>query len=343
MLSRFAPSTTTTRLNNRWLRSKERRIANSSPQALLRRKTSQRWLTASWTAASDPLLLKLSLHHLDVLLVKLEQYGLDKRSLGPIDIPMDFQPARPTSVAFLDGLDTGEPQHQHGSAASSNKTKPFSKGFDAMSMLSWMSSTSTSATAPTPASSTADARYCFSAFTKIPSLQLSLHDQHFGLVKDFETLPDTAYVPLDLFKNLQLLKLVDLDPRVLFGWDKLAYSLKVLEVTGGDLDDLHDLFVDRVTRDARQRTREFSQHEQQQRDDGSLDRDEEAMQALQSGAWAGLRRLSLSSNALTFAPGEELWQHFSNLVHLDLSNNLLVQIPEGESFLLANNPRTSDR
>lgn len=266
---------------------------------------------ATLGGSADPLLLKLSLHHLDVLLIKFEEYGMDRCSFGPIDVPLDFQPSRPSTTVFLDDRNPIQAE---------TKSK---KGFDTMSMLSWMSSVSSTA-APTPATLSRDARYCFSAFTKIPSLQLSSRDSHFGLVKTFESTSDASFVPLDLFKNLQLLRLVDIDARVIFGWDKLCQSLRVLDITGSDLDDLQHLLIERLSIDARTRSREFRSNSEQGEDTPYTRPDREA--------WPHLRRLSLPGNALTYAPGEEFWNHFSNVVHLDLSNNLLLSVPDGELY-----------
>lgn len=297
----------------RWMRSKECRIASSSPQALLRQPTSQSWLSAlSFSdTKQNPLLLNLSLHHLSYLLLRFEQYGIEKHSFGPLDVPVNFQPSRPSTTMFAD---------YNAPEESSRLFKPS----DAVSFFSWMSSAAcTKSASPTPSSLAQDALYCFSCFTKISSLQISPRSSHFGPVIGFESLPDDSFVPMDTFKNLQFLRLVDFDARMLFGWDRLASSLRVLEISGDNVDDIQALLLDRVEQDAVIRKRELSP---------SYDESDSSSGpgTLSDHKWQLLRRLSLSSNSLAFAPGEDCWQQFSCLIHLDLSNNLLVQIPDGK-------------
>lgn len=301
------------------MRGKERRIASSSPQAVLRSKTPESWLASlslsNSSAEKNPLLLKLTLNHLDYLLVRFEEVGIEQQATGPLDLALDFQPTRPFSAVFVD----------HDTYTQERKS---SFATETMSFFSWMSSTSTNAIGTkTQASLAQDARYCFSCFTKIPSLELSPKSIHFGFVLGFETLPDSTYVPLDAFKNLQMLRLIDVDARVLFGWDRLSTSLKVLEITGNGVDDIQSLLLDRIDADARARQKAFASSYE------ASSPTESTCRSL-SSKWTELRRLNLSSNAITYAPGSECWIHFPTLVHLDLSNNLLVQVPSGERRIL---------
>ncbi|CAJ0883380.1 22479_t:CDS:2, partial [Entrophospora sp. SA101] len=48
--------------------------------------------------------------------------------------------------------------------------------------------------------------------------------------------------------------------------------------------------------------------------------------------WKNLRQINLSDNALTFIPNEPLI-YLTKCTHIDLSNNLLIEIPSGLSQL----------
>ncbi|OBZ70857.1 hypothetical protein A0H81_09087 [Grifola frondosa] len=211
---------------------------------------------------------------------------------------------------------------------------------------------------PSPPSVDAELKYIYSSFTKLPAL--TLHAPEAKLIAELANdAPNENALPLDAFKNLQSLQCVDIDPRTLLGWDRLAESLKSLTVKRSGLEDVSDIFIsavadDQARREGRSgsgRTRWSSHGPQRQSSFHSTQlpesvpedaEDAEADSIAQetprpstpalSLKWAFLRHLSLSDNALTFLPTSPLLS-LTSLTHLDLSSNLLVSVPSGLSAL----------
>jgi hypothetical protein len=165
----------------KWLRSHEARLAQGNSLTLLR----QREATPSWFAQSKALMLAIDLYHLVFLLIRFEEAGLP---LGAsLDIPFDAQLTRPLSLAGL------LPSSQDTSDA---------KSFISAS-LSWFSTAE-----PKPATGmqvSADLKYLYSAFTKLPSLHLSPYPKSpfQKQIEGFDLPSDSpSMVPMYLFKNL---------------------------------------------------------------------------------------------------------------------------------------------
>lgn len=219
------------------------------------------------------------------------------------------------------------------------------------SSLSWFASNAN----PDPSK---DAKYIYSCFTKIPSLRLGPIPAR-KLIQDFEDCPGQSAVPLDVFKNLQVLELDDVDPRTLIGWDRICLGLRSLSVKQSGVEDVTDLLVDLVIVDQRRRRGEKVdlnklRRSRREASDGhedltasgvtdttgtNTDAEEPTttitttqevptalVRELPSLAWHSLRHLNLSSNNLTFIPAEPLTP-LTALTHLDLSSNLLNTVP----------------
>ena len=282
--------------------------------------------TMSWMlggTAPAPLVLPLDPHHLAYLLLRFEEAGVPTSSLGSVDTALEAAPSRPMSYISL---------LEHRNSADERA--------ETRSMLSTVTSLGSRwwGGAAEPASVSADARYLYSCFTRLPALKLgpTAPAPSDRFVSGFETLPDGRYVPLYAFKNLSVLAMRDLDPRAFLGWDQLADCLRSLEISGSGLEDVSELFIDRVRDDERRRRgaqRRADAAQRRRRERGAspgdeADDDADELAPLGASKWSQLRRLSLAKNYLTFLPVEPL-ERFVNLVHLDLSGNLLVAVPSG--------------
>ncbi len=173
---------------------------------------------------------------------------------------------------------------------------------------------------------------------KDPSLRLGPIPAR-RLIQDFEDCPGQSAVPLDVFKNLHLLELDDVDPRTLLGWDRLSIQLRSLSCKKSNIEDLTDLLVDLVILDTRRRRGERVDPKRLRRSDpppaeSETDAAPSLPKDMPSLAWHFLRHLNLSSNNLTFVPVEPLLA-LSALTHLDLSSNLLNVVPPSLSHLPA--------
>ncbi|KAG6868101.1 hypothetical protein C0993_007511 [Termitomyces sp. T159_Od127] len=297
-----------------------------------------------------PVVLSLDIHRLFYVLMRLEALGLD---VGTLDVQVD-NPSRPMSYI---NIFTDSDKSDTLSLAS------FRSSLSAVSNLSlgsgWWGR-------PEPPSVDSELKYIYSSFTKIPALSVNAPGRKVIAELSNDSANQNA-LPLDAFKNLQKLECVDIDPRTLLGWDKLAESLVSLKIKKSGLEDMTDIFVGAVIDDQARREGSTSRKRQRRIPHGlasdpsffstrlpeSVPEDADAEESaginessdfqphqdsgsaspvplveLPSSKWAFLKSLSLSDNSLTFFPSGAL-PYLTNLSHLDLSSNLLVSVPPG--------------
>ncbi|KAH9892783.1 hypothetical protein C8Q73DRAFT_762453 [Cubamyces lactineus] len=302
---------------------------------------------ASAVDTAKPVVLSFDHHHLFYLLMRMEALGLD---VGSLDIKVD-NPARPMNYT---NILTGDKS-------------------DALSFVSLRSSLSAVSRLslgagwwgrPAPPSVDSELKYIYSSFTKVPAL--SIHAPEAKMIAEMANEPPNENaLPLDAFKNLQSLQCVDIDPRTILGWDRLAESLRSLTIKRSGIEDASDVFIGAVLDDQARREGKISSTKSRQISRGvsrqssfhstrlpeSVPEDNEDAEddsqaepkepdtpkpsptpTLPSLKWAFLRHLSLADNALTFLPTSFL-THLTSLTHLDLSSNLLVSVPSGLSAL----------
>jgi hypothetical protein len=94
-----------------------------------------------------------------------------------------------------------------------------------------------------------------------------------------------------------------------------------LEVKSSGIEDIQELLVDRTLDNA------------QLRQTGPTAKPPTSERKLRGSQWYTLKRLSFASNFLTFVPSTPWETSFTNVVHLDLSSNLLVTVPSGTRLL----------
>ncbi|KAG5342931.1 hypothetical protein C0989_005880 [Termitomyces sp. Mn162] len=296
-----------------------------------------------------PVILSLDTHRLFYVLMRMEALGLD---VGTLDVQVD-NPSRPMSYI---NIFTDSDKSDTLSLAS------FRSSLSSISNLSlgggWWGRTE-------PPSVDSELKYLYSSFTKIPALTVNAPGRKV-IAELFNEAPNQNALPLDAFKNLQKLECVDIDPRTLLGWDKLAESLVSLKIKKSGLEDMTDIFVGAVIDDQARREGSTSRKRQRRIPHGSTsdpsffstrlpesvpeDVDAEESAAIESSEpqshedngssspappvelssskWAFLKSLSLSDNSLTFIPSDAL-PYLTSLSHLDLSENLLVSVPPG--------------
>ncbi|KAI9670980.1 MAG: hypothetical protein M1831_005065 [Alyxoria varia] len=102
-----------------------------------------------------------------------------------------------------------------------------------------------------------DTKYLYSAFTKIPSVKLSV-DPRIRRIQGYEEFPFDTAVPVHVFKNLRNLEISDIDFRSIYGWDRLADNLQCLTVKRAGIEDPADLLTSIVLDDVDQRRRRSS-------------------------------------------------------------------------------------
>lgn len=311
------------------------------PAPASRRQTS----TPQQQQQQRPMPLRVSSHHLYYLLLRCEALGL---SIGQLDVRIPSA-SRPASYfAFIS-------RHAAG-AGTRRKDKD-----DTMSVSSLQTTMSTltslggagrhhsssswwSSAKQDPNS---NLRYIYSAITKIPAVRII--PPPLKTIRDFEDCPGDMSVPLDAFKNVQILEFEDADPRGFIGWDRLSYQLRSLSMKGSGVEDVADLIIDAVINDGKRRRgepvgpRRRKVHAPKGADDraadttassaetngdgaGSSSAAEATAPQLPSLSWHFLRHLGLADNSLTFLHSRPI-SCISSLTSLDLSNNLLNAVP----------------
>ncbi|KAF7321319.1 Leucine rich repeat domain protein [Mycena kentingensis (nom. inval.)] len=298
-----------------FVRTHEKNLAASAPQR--RRRTPQQPASAfynplSWfdPAQPKPEVLNIDTHRLYYTLLRLQAIGLDP---GTLDVRID-SPSRPMSYISLKDSDKA----------------------DTISLASFRSTLSRRVW-PIPRS-----------FTKLPALVIGAPSSPPIIEMESEPTNENA-VPLDVFRNLQSLECVDIDPRALLGWDRLAESLWSLKIKKSGVEDVSDIFVGAVLDDQARRAGSTSRQRRRRIPRGlngspssyatrlpdTVPEEEQNSSSpqpteLSSFKWASLKHLSLADNGLTFFPSVP---YLSSLTHLDLSSNLLVSVPPNLSAL----------
>ncbi|KAJ1025592.1 hypothetical protein NDA18_003935 [Ustilago nuda] len=320
--------------------------------------------TSRSTRTPRPMLLRQNPHNLYYLLIRFEALGLP---IGSLDTPIPVA-ARPLSYfSFVAASSTTNKDGDDTMSMSSMRSRisVVSSSFSSSlsSSLSWFASS----VKPDPSR---DLKYIYSCFTKIPSLRLGPIPAR-KLIQDFQDCPGQKAVPLDVFKNLQVLQLDDVDPRTLIGWDRLSAGLRSFSCKKSGVEDVTDLLVDLVVVDHRRRKGEkvdlnklrkvvggeqdLSASDLADTHASNTDTEEppstttgttsqEALvNQLPSLAWHFLRHLNLCCNNLTLIPCEPL-RPLTALTHLDLSSNLfntvpasLIQLPSLMSLNISDN------
>jgi hypothetical protein len=342
-----------------FIRSNEARLAEAAFQRRRRPRQSQppsssltlnplQWFSSDGTQQSTrpkPLMFVIDTHHLFYILTRLEAL---RYNVGSLDVKA-IAPSRPMNyVDVFHGADTSDTISLSSIRTSLSTVSRLSLGVGLWGR-------------PEPPSPDQELKYIFSSFTKIPALSLRAPGPK-QIAEVAGDPPNENALPLYVFRNLQSLECIDIDPRTLLGWDRLSESLWSLTVVRSGLDDVSDLFIDAVSGDYSRRqptptprprgpSQQSSFHstplpetiaesveetvETPTSDDPPRPpspTESSTSSRLPSSKWALLRFLSLCDNSLTFIPTESLL-HLTSLTQLDLSSNLLVSIPPGLSSL----------
>lgn len=288
-----------------------------------------------------PVTFAIDTHRLFYVLMRIESLGID---VGSLDVTVE-NPSKPMHYTHID----------IGSALDKSETLSLSSFRSSLSAVSGLSMGTGWWGRPEQQSIDAELRYIYSSFTKIPVLLLKAPGPKviFELKDDP---PNRSALPLDAFKNLRSLETVDIDPRALLGWDRLAESLRSLTIKRSGLEDVADIFIgavldDQARRDGSLKDQRSRQIPRRQRswqntplpasvpegdEEAAAIRDHPVLpstsSALSPYKWGLLKHLSLTDNALTFLPADT-FPYLVSMTHLDLSSNLLVSVPHGLSVL----------
>lgn len=322
-----------------------------------------------------PLRLSFTIHHLYCIVEKIESspLGVD---VGPLNIKLDSPNHEPTFISFM--------------ANNARSSKHFESDAKSITSINSMKSIVLSASvywrnftfSKDPKIVNKDLRYLYSSFTKIPCLILTPKTK-IGSISGYEEYPCDTSVPIKMFKNLQVLELIDYEPNEIFGWNTLSEQLRILIIRNSKINDITEILFTLVIDDENGRS-SFNNHKQLKKNEwlhenhyfnqnsnfsntdhdsiansnikyrreraatttltgttGSLPKDflndlkfssqnssEKSYQNLPDNKWSFLKQLTVSETSITSIPNY-IFKPLNNLVKLNLSGNLLQELPDG--------------
>lgn len=316
-----------------------------------------------------PLRMTFTIHHLYYISERIENstLGVD---VGPLNIKLDSPNHEPTFISFM--ANNARTQRQFESDARSITSMNSVKSIVSSASVYWRSFSFSK----DPKIIHRDIKYLYSSFTKIPCLILSPKTKIYS-ISGYEEYPCDTLVPLKMFKNLQVLELVEYEPNEVFGWHVLSEQLRILIIRNSKVSDLALVLYGLVIDDENGRS-SFSNPRQSKRHDAAilhenlehthkhqLQRRERAFTAsaspyhrdlfladltfplstdlaftassnplereyaaLPESKWFYLRQLTVSEGSITSIPSF-VFKPLTNLVKLNLANNLLEELPPG--------------
>ncbi|KAL8948095.1 MAG: hypothetical protein Q9222_005686 [Ikaeria aurantiellina] len=200
--------------------------------------------------------LTLTPHHLYYLLSRFEEIDA---SIGPMNVRMENLHAEASPANYVSFLSQSQRPHRRSDRDSIHSMTSVRSVLSGMSALwsGFAPSKNPAKSEKAQAQLTADLKYLYAAFTKIPCLQIS-PDPTANMVRGYEEFPFDTAVPLVAFKNLSTLEICDLDFRQLYGYDRLAEQLRSLTLKRAHIDDPADLLTGIVLDDIDKRRRRSS-------------------------------------------------------------------------------------
>lgn len=312
-----------------------------------------------------PLRPSFTIHHLYYITERIEgsSLGVD---VGPLNVKLDTPNHEPTFISFM--------------ASNARNLRHFESDARSITSMNSMKSIVSSASvywrsfafSRDPKVIQKDVKYLYLLFTKIPCLILSPKTK-INSILGYEEYPCDTSVPLQMFKNLQVLELVEYEPNEVFGWHKLSEQLRILIIRNSKISDIAEILYTLVLDDENGRS-SFSNSRQTKKHDpfdfpeslansafkhsrrerastsaaGNFQRDmffadqrynnnlqtspiqivEREQKNLPDNKWFYLKQLTVSEGSITSIPSF-VFKPLSNLVKLNLSNNLLEDLPDG--------------
>lgn len=310
-----------------------------------------------------PIRPSFTIHHLYYITERIESstLGVD---VGPLNVKLDTPNHEPTFISFM--ANNARTLRQFESDARSITSINSVKSIVSSASVYWRSF----AFSKDPKVIQKDVKYLYSSFTKIPCLILNPKTK-INTISGYEEYPCDTSVPLKMFKNLQVLELVEYEPNEVFGWHALSEQLRILIIRNSKVSDIAEVLFSLVLDDENGRS-SFSNTRQSKKHDFSAPLDvldgnsatkhfrrERAMTGgnsavrdfnpgdvkwttqtfltspsdrnatvLPDSKWFYLKQLTVTESSITSIPAY-VFKPLSNVVKLNLSNNLLEDLPDG--------------
>ncbi|CAL1181345.1 unnamed protein product [Candida parapsilosis] len=299
-----------------------------------------------------PIRLTFTIHHLYYLTERIDQstMGVD---VGPLNIKLDNPNHEPTFVSFM--ANNARSSRHFDSDARSITSMNSMKSIVSSASIYWRSLSLSN----DPKVIKKDIKYLYSSFTKIPCLILTPKTK-INSISSYEEYPCDTSVPIKMFKNLQVLEMIEYEPNEIFGWNFLSDQLRILIIRKSKITDMAELLFHLVIDDANGRS-SFNTTKQKsiqldppfdlrasidesntmfkyKRDRGYTNASNGAgsfgdaeygrSDTSHKHKWLALKQLTISETSIAHIPRQTL-KPLVNLVKLNLSNNLLEELPDG--------------
>lgn len=188
-----------------------------------------------------PLRLSFTIHHLYYITERIESspLGVD---VGPLNIKLDNPNHVPTFISFM--ANNARSSRHFDSDAKSITSINSMRSIVSSASVYWRSF----AFSKDPKVINKDLRYLYSSFTKVPCLILTPKTK-INSITSYEEYPCDTSVPVKMFKNLQVLELVDYEPNEIFGWNILSEQLRVLIIKDSKISDIGEILFNLVIYD----------------------------------------------------------------------------------------------
>lgn len=185
--------------------------------------------------------LTLTIHHLYYLCERIDSSNLGV-DVGPLNIKLDNPNHEPTFISFL--------------ANNARSSKHFDSDTRSISSINSMRSIMSTASvywrtlsfSRDPKVIYKDLRYIYSSFTKIPCLVLSPQTK-INNISGYEEYPCDTSVPIKMFKNLQVLEIIEYEPNGIYGWHTLSDQLRILIIRGSKVNNIAEILFNLVIDD----------------------------------------------------------------------------------------------
>lgn len=319
------------------------------------------------SSTAKPLRLSFTIHHLYYITERIENSSLGV-DVGPLNVKLDTPNHEPTFISFM--ATNARSLRQFESDARSITSINSMKSIVSSASVYWRSF----AFSRDPKVIHKDVKYLYLSFTKIPCLILTPKTK-ISSISGYEEYPCDTSVPLKMFKNLQVLELVEYEPNEVFGWHALSEQLRILIIRNSKISDIAEILYTLVLDDENGRSsfsnpRQSKKHDQFDLSESPVypafknSRRERAFTSVTGSAnprelfladhkwqhvpnlpssptharghsaslpeskWFYLKQLTVSESSITSIPAF-VFKPLANLVKLNLSNNLLEDLPEG--------------
>lgn len=190
-----------------------------------------------------PLRLSFTMHHLYYITERISRSSLDV-DVGPLNIKSDNPNHEPTFISFMANKSRSSNRHFDSDNRSITSIDSV-RSIVSNASFYWRSFR----VSKDPKVINKDIKYLYSSFTKIPCLIFNPKTK-INTISSYEEYPCDTSVPIQMFKNLQVLEIIEYDPNEIFGWHILSEQLRILIIRKANITSVEEVMFQLVDDDA---------------------------------------------------------------------------------------------